>query len=94
MAKLVGHITVPVYLDWEPGQASGTLRFRLADDIVDVLDEKGKKIADVSGTFRGFYEASFNDGKGEIWKYSVSPEDFYGAFEKLHTAYLNGEATT
>ena len=88
-APIVGTITVDVRMDWEPGQTSGTARFKLADSIVDVEnDETGERIASLGGTFFGFYECTFPDNKGESWTYSVDPRVFYAEFEKLHKKRL------
>jgi hypothetical protein len=86
----VSYITVPVRCDWTPEQKSGTLRFKLADCIVDIMIDD-KKIADMGGAFFGFYEVSFPDGKGSFWKYSLSPEDLWPLFEKMHKELLEKE---
>lgn len=82
----IGFITVPVYCDWRPKQNKGSMRFKLADSIVDVM-EGDERIASVGGTFFGYYECSIPDGKGSTWQYSISPKDFWAQFEKLHAEF-------
>jgi hypothetical protein len=90
----VAYITVPVQCDWKPGQKSGTMRFKLADCIVDVSEGEGKDeklIAHVGGEFFGFYGITFPNGEGNHWHYSIHPEDFYAAFLKMHNELIEKE---
>jgi hypothetical protein len=88
----VATISVPVQRDWYPGQTKGTMRFKLADCMVDVIENentpKEKQVAHFGGTFFGFYEISFPDGNGDLWSYSIHPEDFYAAFKTMHEQLL------
>ena len=84
---IVAYITLPVKREWQPGQKSGSARFKVADSIVDITEGEGeeeKRIASMGGAFFGFYEISFPDGKGDLWTYSISPKDFWPEFEKMH----------
>jgi hypothetical protein len=83
--KPIGFITVPVYCDWYPGVTSGTMRFKIADSMVDISDDNDKQIAHMGGAFAGFYEISFPNGKGDLWGYHIKPNDFWPAFAKLHS---------
>jgi len=68
------------------------MRFKLADCMVDVIENentpKEKQVAHFGGTFFGFYEISFPDGNGDLWSYSIHPEDFYAAFKTMHEQLL------
>jgi hypothetical protein len=81
----VGYITVPVYCDWHPGVHKGKCRFKIADSMVDIMDENEKPVAHMGGAFFGYYEITFPDGTGDLTGYHINPKDFWPQFEKLHS---------
>jgi hypothetical protein len=85
----IGEIKLPICLDWEPGQTSGLARFKMADSMVDVIeDTSGEKICTLGGAFGGVYEISFPNGKGNLWTYCIWPEAIYEVVKRFHEERL------